>query len=314
MKILLFPFAIIFWCITSLRNWFYDKNIFKSTEFDVPIISVGNLAVGGSGKTPMVEHLIKHLQPDYNIVVLSRGYGRKTTGFKWVQPEDSFSETGDEPLQIKLKYPEINVAVCEKRVDGVIQILSEKPNTNLILLDDAFQHRAIKPSINLILSEYSNPYFKDWIMPIGRLRECRKEINRADALIYTKCPDSYQEYSVVNLPTFYSKILYTKPVVQGEVFGFSGLANNTLFQEYLSQNYNLIGFKGFRDHYSFKLTDIESLIKDAKGAQLICTEKDFIKIKNLAGSEEILFITIENEIEGNEDFMMWLKDKIKIES
>lgn len=302
--------AAIYWLITTIRNWCYDIGILKSTSFDIPIISVGNLAVGGSGKTPMVEYLIRELKDEYNIATLSRGYGRKTKGFLWVESNLSPTETGDEPLQIKTKFQDIAVAVCEDRVAGVKRILAEKPEINLILLDDAFQHRAVKPSIQLLLSTYTQPYFQDYLMPAGRLRESRKGARRADATIYTKCPADYKPINFGKEPIFYSTITYTDTKITGPIFGFSGLAKNELFATHLASTYNLKGFKGYKDHHSFTQNDLKELKKQANGATLVCTEKDWMKVKQLRGSEQTRHICITNEIEGIMDFMSWLKSKI----
>lgn len=312
-SIILLPLSAIYWLVSSVRNWCYDRGVFKSTSFGIPIISVGNLAVGGSGKTPMVEYLIRELQDECNVAILSRGYGRKTKGFLWVEPNLSPIETGDEPLQIKTKFNEILVAVCEDRVAGVERILKEKPDTNLIILDDAFQHRAIKPSIQLLLSTFNKPYFTDYLMPVGRLRESRKGEKRANALIFTKCPMDYVPHNVDIQPAFYSTIRYQNPEIEGPVFGFSGLANNSLFAKHLAKSYNLQGFKGFRDHYTYTADDIHNLMSQAKGAILVCTEKDWMKVKQLRGSEQIRHVCITNKIEGDTDFMSWLKHEINLE-
>lgn len=293
-----------------MRNLFYDLGIFKSTFFDIPIISVGNLAVGGSGKTPMVEYLISELQGEYTIAVLSRGYGRKTKGFVWVEPNLSPTLTGDEPLQIKTKFQTISVAVCEDRVVGVTQILKEKPATTLILLDDAFQHRAIKPSTQLLLSTYNKPFFKDWLLPAGRLRERRNGAKRADAIIFTKCPSNYNKLYWEDKPVFYSKIVYQNPKIEGSVYGFSGLADDTLFKNHLSKTYDLQGFKSFGDHHNFTQDDMDELIKKAGGAKLVCTEKDWTKIKYLKGTESVNYVSITNTIEGQQDFIGWLKTRL----
>ncbi len=308
--IVLAPLSAIYWLIASVRNWCYDIGILESTSFDIPIISVGNLTVGGSGKTPMVEYLIRNLQDEYTVATLSRGYGRKTKGFRWVEINHSFKETGDEPLQIKTKFEHIAVAVSEDRVAGVKRILAERPEINLILLDDAFQHRAIKPSIQLLLSTYSKPFYKDWLMPSGRLRESRAGAKRADAIIFTKCPDSFRQLNWADKVVFHSKISYQKPEIEGPVYGFSGLANNTPFEKHLANSYDLIGFKGFSDHHSFTQSELGNLFKVAKGATVVCTEKDWIKIKDLSGSENARHVTIAYKIEGKQDILIWIKQQL----
>ena len=307
---MLSPLSAIYWLITTIRNWCYDIGIFKSTSFDIPIISVGNLAVGGSGKTPMVEYLIRKLKDEYNIATLSRGYGRKTNGFLWVESNLLPTKTGDEPLQIKTKFQDIAVAVCEDRVAGVKRILAEKPEINLILLDDAFQHRAIKPLVQILLSTYHNSYFQDYLMPVGRLRESRKGAKRADATIYTKCPENYKPIQFGKDPIFHSTIKYSIEGFEGPIFGFSGLAKNEIFAKHLASRYDLKGFEGYRDHHTFTQKDLDKLKTQAKDATLVCTEKDWIKIKQLDGSEQVKHISITTEIEGKTDFTTWLKAKI----
>ena len=220
----------------------YRMGIFKTTSFDTPIISVGNLAVGGSGKTPMVEYIISLLEKEYTIAVLSRGYGRKTKGFYSVEPHMNPAETGDEPLQIKNKHPRITVAVCEDRVAGVQKILADNPNVNLILLDDAFQHRAIQPHVQLLLSTYHTPFYTDYMLPAGRLREYRVGASRASAIIFTKCPTDYTPLAWKDKPIFHSKIVYQNPIIEGNIVGFSGLADNGVFQNHLKKMYHLVDF------------------------------------------------------------------------
>lgn len=304
------PLSAIYWLITSIRNWCYDEGIFKSTSFDIPIISVGNLAVGGTGKTPMVEFLVNELEDDYSIAVLSRGYGRKTKGFRWVNTSDSAKDSGDEPLQVKNKFTEINVAVCEDRVAGVRRILNEEPQTSLIILDDAFQHRAIKPQVQLLLSRYSKPYFMDYLMPSGRLRESRKGVKRADAVLFTKCPAEYKSYEFIKKPTFYSSISYATLDINEPVYGFSGLADNTLFARYLGKTYDVQGFSGFQDHHDFTQSDLDNLLQKSANAQLVCTEKDWVKIQSLQGSERVKHIPITIDVSGEVDFISWLKKRI----
>lgn len=290
--------------------------IFKSTSFDVPIISVGNLAVGGSGKTPMVEYLIRELQNVYTIATLSRGYGRKTKGFRWVEANDSYTQTGDEPLQIKTKFASIAVAVCEDRIAGVQRILKDKPKTNLILLDDAFQHRAIKPRVQLVLSTYTHPFLTDWMMPSGRLRERRSGARRADAIVFTKTPNagsSYAEATQYGIPVFYTT-LSTELLTQNQdsqttiIYGFSGLAVNSGFENHLKESYNLVGFSGYRDHYAYTQNDIDDIRKAAKGARIVCTEKDWIKIKDLKNTQDITPIRV--RISNEHDLINWIKAKL----
>ncbi len=259
----------------------------------------------------MVEYLIRELKGNYKIATLSRGYGRKTRGFLWVESNLSANLTGDEPLQIKTKFTDISVAVCEDRVAGVQRILAEKPDTNLIILDDAFQHRAIKPSTQLLLSTYARPFYTDYLMPSGRLRERRSGAKRADAIIFTKCPTDYEKRVWRDKPIFYSKIVYETLPISGPVYGFSALANNSVFVQHLAENYDLKGFTGLADHHLFTQSDLDTLLKNANGATLICTEKDWTKIKFLKGIDAVNYVSITNNLEGQQDFIGWLKAKIE---
>tara|TARA_Y100000385_G_scaffold13886_1_gene14170 strand:- start:5378 stop:6160 length:783 start_codon:yes stop_codon:yes gene_type:complete len=259
----------------------------------------------------MVDYLINLLSKKYTIAVLSRGYGRKTSGFLWVEKSRSSKEVGDEPLQIKSQYNQISVAVCENRVYGIQQILKEKPETSLIILDDAFQHRRIQPKVSLLLSTYEKPYFKDWMLPAGNLREARIGANRSDAIVLTKCPENFEKINQKNKPIFYAQSKYTNPEIQTPVFGFSGLANNAIFEKHLTQNYNLIGFKGFKDHHAYTQDQMDALAKKANGATLLCTEKDWIKIKNLTINLEIERVGVSHQITEKDKFNNWLIQKIE---
>ncbi|MEL6943865.1 MAG: tetraacyldisaccharide 4'-kinase, partial [Bacteroidota bacterium] len=187
-KILLAPFSLLYGLGISIRNVFYQNGVLKSVEFNIPTISVGNLSVGGAGKTPHVEYLIRLLKDYINVATLSRGYKRKTKGFMLVNPKNSAEGVGDEPLQYKRKFPDIVVAVGESRTMAIPEIMSKAPNTQVVLLDDAFQHIAIKPSLNILLTEYDHPFSEDYLLPSGRLREWRSAYQRADTIIVTKCP------------------------------------------------------------------------------------------------------------------------------
>lgn len=311
LAILLSPLSAIYWLVTSLRNWFYDIGALKSTSFDIPILSVGNLTVGGTGKTPMVEYLINELKEDYTIAILSRGYGRKTKGFLWVQSHYMPSQTGDEPLQIKVNYEDVLVAVCEDRVAGVQRIISEYARVNLIILDDAFQHRAIKPSTQLLLSTHSRPFYKDWVMPSGRLRESRRGAARADAILYTKCPEDFVPREWNDIPVFHSGIVYPTSVPTGPIFGFSALADNSAFATHLRSTGNLIGFKSYPDHHSYTQADIDKIVKLAGPSTVVCTQKDWVKVSKLVLNSNITYLPISISIyEGNSTFNQWLRSQI----
>ncbi len=185
-RLLLFPFSILYGFGVILRNLAYDFGIFKSHKFELPVISVGNLSVGGSGKSPMTEYLVRLLKDKYKIATLSRGYGRKTSGFLYVDTNSLSSESGDEPLQFKRKFRDITVAVCENRAEGILRL---EQDHELIILDDAFQHRAVKPGLSILLLEYGTLFKQQWLLPTGDLREPLWAINRADIMVISKCPE-----------------------------------------------------------------------------------------------------------------------------
>jgi len=295
--------------ITKIRNQLFDKGFFKSSEFDLPIINVGNLAVGGSGKTPHVEYIIKLLQNEFKVATLSRGYGRNTKGFREVNISDKASESGDEPLQIKKHFPSIHVFVGEKRVEAVSQLLFQQPKIEVILLDDAYQHRAIKAGFNILLTDYSKIFTDDKIMPAGRLREHPRGAQRADLIIVTKCPldlseekkqefkqkiASYSdamvlfsgiEYQQNLVPIFEEKIEVTKGM---DIVLISGIAKSLGFEDYVKAEYQPKAFEhfNFRDHYHFKQSDLNRIEEKfntfANPKIILCTDKDAVRLAEVA--------------------------------
>ncbi|MCK5857440.1 MAG: tetraacyldisaccharide 4'-kinase [Bacteroidales bacterium] len=295
--------------ISKIRNQLFDKGIFKSSEFDLPIINVGNLAVGGSGKTPHVEYLIRLLKQEFKVATLSRGYGRNTRGFREVKINDKASESGDEPLQIKKHFPDINVFVGEKRVEAVSQLLFEHSKIEAIILDDAYQHRAIKAGFNILLTDYSKIFPDDKIMPSGRLREHPLGANRADLIIVTKCPmdltiekrkelqNKISNFS--HAPTLYSGINYQKTLVPIfsnridiktgiNIILVSGIAKSLGFEEYVKEAYKPKSFEhfNFRDHYHFKKSDLQHIEEKfntfANPKIILCTDKDAVRLSEVA--------------------------------
>ena len=195
------PFSLIYGVIIRMRNRLYDKKIFRSAKFDFPLICVGNLAVGGTGKTPMVEYLVSILEKKYEVATLSRGYKRKTKGFLIASEKSKALEIGDEPMQIHKKFPGITVAVAEERVIGIPQLLFSKPGTEVIILDDAFQHREVAAGLNILLTDFNNLYSRDYMLPTGNLRDTKKSSERADIIIVTKCKSNLtadEKVSVIN--------------------------------------------------------------------------------------------------------------------
>jgi tetraacyldisaccharide 4'-kinase len=219
LRILLFPITIIYWMVTALRNHLFDINYSRSFQFEPHVINIGNLSVGGSGKTPTVEYLIRLLKDKYVLATLSRGYRRTTKGFRLADQNDNYLSIGDEPFQYYSKFGhQVSVAVGEDRALAIPSILLERDNTQVILLDDAYQHRTVKPDLNILLTEFKKPFTSDYVLPSGRLRESRNGARRADIVLVTKCPEyvdaSVQErlaqeirkYSGPEVPVFFTRI------------------------------------------------------------------------------------------------------------
>lgn len=316
-KILLYPFSLLYGFAVFIRNRLFDLNLLKSAEFDVPVISVGNITVGGTGKTPHIEYLVKLLKENFEVATLSRGYKRKTKGFRSVELGSTVDETGDEPLQLKHKFPEITVAVCEKRVQGVEQLIHEETQKtpDVILLDDAFQHRHITPGINILLIDYNRPVKDDILLPAGRLRESKSQMRRANIIIFTKCPQEIspikkrtlqndvhlKQYQELFFTTFeYEKIkpVYTENGLNeiGNIYEYSilvvtGIASPQSAHKYLNTISNEIKTKVFPDHYYFSANDIESIMNDfdeikSEKKIIVTTEKDALRFKNLPDVSE----------------------------
>jgi tetraacyldisaccharide 4'-kinase len=311
LRIIAFPLSVLYGTLLGLRNKLYDWGIFSSTTFQTPIISVGNLSVGGTGKTPHIEYLIRLLNEEFKVATLSRGYGRKTKGFVLANAQSTATDVGDEPLQFKSKYPEIPVVVDEKRVRGVKKILEKFPSIDIILLDDAFQHRAIKPGLSIVLTDFNNLYFDDFVMPTGTLREFRSGIKRADIIIVTKCPEilvpierQQIEKKINPLPkqhVYFSHIKYGEflPFHAEKLNPFSkayyferhysillltGIANTQPLEYYLKEkSKNLVPVQ-FPDHHVFTATDIEQVKKifdniASANKIILTTEKDAMRLK-----------------------------------
>ena len=185
----LLPFSPFYGMVVRIRNLLFDINILRSTRFNIPVISVGNITVGGTGKTPHVEYLVQLLRNDYKLAVLSRGYKRKTNQFILASKSSGITEIGDEPKQIKLKFPGVYVAVDSNRVRGIRTLMQSIHNLDMVILDDAYQHRYVKAGLSILLIDYNRPIFKDMLLPAGNLREPRNNLNRADIIIVTKCPE-----------------------------------------------------------------------------------------------------------------------------
>ncbi len=340
LRYLLFPFAIIYGGVTILRNWLFDKNVLKPSEFNLPIINVGNLSMGGTGKTPHVEYIIRLISNQHKIAILSRGYGRKTSDYIEAQEGHKADEIGDEPMQFKTKFPHTTVIVEKKRVKGVLNLIYDNPNTEAVILDDAFQHRAIKPGLNILLTKYSKPFFHDSIFPIGTLRELKKGNKRADLIIVTKCPDKLPESEkddYINkisssAPVFFTKINYGKIYSlhnnsilelskELNILLITGIADTTeLINELNKQNLN-IKHLPYRDHYPFKKKDAKHIseIFDNFAEQnkiILTTEKDSMRMKAIGefNSLPIYILEIQVEfLEGKASFDNQIMDYVRFD-
>src|SRR5687768_4340702 len=259
LRILLFPFALAYDLVTSLRNYLYDRGIKPSARFEVPVICIGNLSVGGTGKTPMVEHLIRLLYQQHRVATLSRGYGRKTKGFRLAADGDSPSTLGDEPFQFYSKFKDhITVAVGEERALAIPTILQTDSDVEVVLLDDAFQHRKVTPSLSILLSDYNRPFYDDYILPAGRLRESKQNAARADVIVVTKCPPQLSDDAMIEIehairrhaekPVFFASIRYGGPIPFSHsasaqiknVILISGIANAKPLEDYVKQNFTML--------------------------------------------------------------------------
>lgn len=298
--VLLYPLTFIYTLVTALRNHLFNIGYSHSFNYDIMTINVGNLSVGGTGKTPMVEYLIRLLKSTYAVATLSRGYKRKTKGFLIANSSSTVHDLGDEPFQFYTKFKgDVTVAVGENRSWAIPKILLEHPETQTVLLDDAYQHRTVAPDFNILLTQYASPFYNDYVLPSGYLREKRSGAMRANAIIITKCPadlssasnakicEEVKKYSNSTAPIYFSTIKYGVPISQsidikftGKVILFAGLANMNPLIDYVSNSFELIKVVSFKDHFNYVSNDLEELIKLAKDnkAQLLTTEKDMVKV------------------------------------
>jgi len=311
LRLLLFPISILYGLGVILRNLAYDFGIFKSHEFRLPVISVGNLTVGGSGKSPMTEYLVRLLKGKYKIATLSRGYGRKTSGFRMVDTNSSSIDSGDEPLQFKRKFVDITVAVCENRVAGIRKL---EIDHELIIMDDAFQHRAVKPGFSILLFEYSSLFQNQWLLPSGNLREPLWAIKRADILVLTKCPEKMNKQQKNEIQRrFKTNKLFFSFLKYGNLRSFNdinpdrslksinhltkiilltGIANaNPLLNELNTYEPELIHHQ-YPDHHQFSdknITKLVSAFNELTGDDniIITTEKDAQRLRRAAISDKI---------------------------
>jgi tetraacyldisaccharide 4'-kinase len=304
-RVLLLPFAIIYGWIVALRNWLYTKQYLKSTRFNIPTICIGNLSMGGTGKSPMVEHLLSILSDDYKLATLSRGYKRKTKGYALAGANTTALEIGDEPMQFHIKYPNVSVAVCERRIEAIPQLIQDIPQLQAIILDDAFQHREIVADFNILLTDYNNLYTDDFFLPTGDLRDERKSAKRANIIVVTKCPPDLTKeekeeiiekiFPAQHQSIFFTCISYETPyhiydpsdqwvlTLRDEVLLVCGIANPLPLKNYLHEHTHTYYQLSYSDHHIFSIEDLQEIKTkfeqiNAKSKLILTTEKDAVRL------------------------------------
>ena len=312
-RMLLFPFSLIYGFIIWIRNELFNKRIFSSSAFNLPVIGVGNLSAGGTGKSPMVEFLIDKLTGSYQVAVLSRGYKRKTRGYALANADATALDIGDEPMQFYNKFPGIAVAVGEERIVAIPQLLHDRPGTEVIILDDAFQHRYVTAGLDIILTDYNNLFTRDWFLPTGDLRDLKSSYKRADLIVVTKCKTGlsiaekeeiiHEISPVKNQEIFFTTIKYSLPYhivtkeervidQNTEVLLVSGIANPRPLKKYLTDNSSTYYEILYSDHHIFTIDDWKDIRKRFESIQasdkiILTTEKDAVRLlkfhQSLAG-------------------------------
>lgn len=347
-SIFLLPWGWLYGVIMQVRNFLYDRGIQKTCAFDRAVISVGNLTVGGTGKTPCIEYLVRLLKEQLYIAVLSRGYKRTTQGFRVANAYDTVLTIGDEPFQLYSKFASsgrVRIAVAEDRVQGINKLLAIAPGTQAILLDDGFQHRSVKPHLNILLTDFHRPFFADYVLPTGRLREPRQSAHRADVVLVTKCPDpmpkAAQEYFQHHIrkycrnqpppPIFFTRIRYGSPIRVGKeqtkpfaehILLVTGIADPTPLVRYVAQHYQLIQHMAFKDHHAFTAQDIQKILSvfdhiGCKEQCLLTTEKDSVRLlhtslQSMLQHIPVFYLSIAMEfVEGEEVFNQLIFDTIQ---
>lgn len=303
-RILLFPFSLIYGLVVLTRNFLYDKGWLSGTSFNLPVICIGNLSVGGTGKTPMVIYLASVLRERFPVAILSRGYKRKTRGYVLAGEKTTALDIGDEPMLFTKKFPGMAVAVGEERVEALPLLLQDRPDTRVVLLDDAFQHRKIVPGMNILLTEYNNLFTRDWYLPTGDLRDSKNQYTRADVIVVTKCPDNLTEKEreemikeinpLEHQQVFFAGIAYGTlyHILSGEKISLhhemeallvTGIANPIPLKNYLTEKLHSYDALVFSDHHIFSVDDLNEIRNrfnalNAANKIIITTEKDAVRL------------------------------------
>ena len=329
----LFPFSFLYYIITLIRNLFFDWGIITSQKLQEPSICIGNLSVGGSGKTPMTIYLSNLLKNDFQVQILSRGYGRKTSGYKEVTLDSTSDDVGDEPLLYKNRFKtEITVAVAEKRSLGANELLKIQTKNSILLLDDAFQHRSVNAGFSILLTPFQQIFSSDFLLPVGNLREARCGAKRADCIVITKCPESIEaahKNRIIECMQKYSKPIFFSSIEYGELISFG--AKRTSFETVLlvcgiAQPETLIielrkKYKVevllFADHHNFDSSDIKEIHQKfdtfaLENTAIITTEKDYVRLQTKLTADELetypwYYLPIELKIENEDEFNLLIK-------
>jgi len=342
-RILLFPIAIIYWFIIFIRNKLYDKRVLSSATFGLPLICVGNLSVGGTGKSPMVEFLVRNLKDHFKVATLSRGYKRKTKGYALANERSDALEIGDEPMQFKLKFPDVPVAVGEERLDAISQLLHDKPDVQSIILDDAFQHRVIKAGMNILLTDHSNLFTRDFYLPTGDLRDLKSSYKRAEIIIVTKCDPFLNEkekqkiieeirpldrqhifFTANQYPSPYHIIRHYETIsfLPGmEILLVTGIANPQPLKDLLMDHTESYYMLHYPDHHIFTIDDWKDIKKrfdkiESEKKIILTTEKDAVRLAKFGeqlNNIPLYVIPLEHQFlfEGKEKFLLLIKNYIK---
>lgn len=313
-RILLLPFALLYWAGVALRNFLYDKKILGSASFGLPLICVGNLAIGGTGKSPMVEWLLTNLGNEFRLATLSRGYKRKTRGYALANASSTALDIGDEPMQFHLKFPAVPVAVGEERLQAIPQLLHDHPETEAIILDDAFQHRKVVAGLNILLTEQSNLFRYDFYLPTGDLRDLKSSYRRAQVIIVTKCQPDLDKAEAARISkvikplpgqqVFFTSISYGQPYhiinkVSGilnadtEVLLLTGIANPKPLKKWLEDHCRTYQMIQYPDHHIFSIDDLKDIRKKfhelgGRDRIILTTEKDAVRLEKFSTDIEQL--------------------------
>lgn len=328
---LLFPFSLIYLLVTAVRNFLYDKGYFKSYSFPVPVIAIGNLSTGGTGKTPQTEYLIRLLSDKYKTATLSRGYKRKSKGFVLGSKESNADILGDEPYQFYQKFPGIQVAVDADRKNGIEQLLDLSPKPEIILLDDAYQHRRVKAGFYVLLTSYGDLYADDLVLPAGNLRESRSGANRANVVVVTKCPSDLSEEQMRDITkklklklsqkVYFTCIEYDNAVYSdtghfdaGEIKDMpkvlvAGIAKPKPFFDHLKQQGDTI--LAFPDHHDFTDKELDDLNERSKANIIVTTEKDYMRLKGKLSADRLYYLPIKSHfLDSGDDFDKTILDYV----